>query len=103
MVCKLVKQVGKGGRKASRQGEPQLSGPGRAKVAELVDALDLGSSASRREGSSPSFRTNAVLLQRFPAVGFAVSHVCRRFLSLSPLHRPWRIHYGSHDRDPERT
>ena len=30
----------------------------RAKVAELVDALDLGSSAARRESSSLSFRTN---------------------------------------------
>ena len=30
---------------------------GRAKVAELVDALDLGSSAARRESSSLSFRT----------------------------------------------
>lgn len=29
-----------------------------AKVAELVDALDLGSSASRRESSSLSFRTS---------------------------------------------
>ena len=29
----------------------------RAKVAELVDALDLGSSAARRAGSSPVFRT----------------------------------------------
>ena len=28
----------------------------RAKVAELVDALDLGSSGVTREGSSPSFR-----------------------------------------------
>ena len=28
-----------------------------AKVAELVDALDLGSSGHPREGSSPSFRT----------------------------------------------
>ena len=28
-----------------------------AKVAELVDALDLGSSAARRGGSSPPFRT----------------------------------------------
>ena len=28
----------------------------RAKVAELVDALDLGSSGETREGSSPSFR-----------------------------------------------
>jgi hypothetical protein len=31
---------------------------GMAKVAELVDALDLGSSAARRESSSLSFRTN---------------------------------------------
>src|SRR5690606_2329614 len=30
---------------------------GLAKVAELVDALDLGSSAARRGGSSPPFRT----------------------------------------------
>lgn len=30
---------------------------GNARVAELVDALDLGSSASRRESSSLSFRT----------------------------------------------
>ena len=29
-----------------------------AKVAELVDALDLGSSAARRESSSLSFRTS---------------------------------------------
>ncbi len=29
-----------------------------ARVAELVDALDLGSSAARRESSSLSFRTN---------------------------------------------
>ena len=28
-----------------------------ARVAELVDALDLGSSGVTREGSSPSFRT----------------------------------------------
>ncbi len=30
-----------------------------AKVAKLVDALDLGSSAARRESSSLSFRTNS--------------------------------------------
>ena len=29
-----------------------------ARVAELVDALDLGSSAARRGGSSPPFRTS---------------------------------------------
>lgn len=34
---------------------------GHAKVAELVDALDLGSSAARRGGSSPPFRTSAGL------------------------------------------
>ena len=33
-----------------------------AKVAELVDALDLGSSAARRESSSLSFRTRFVLV-----------------------------------------
>ncbi|CCV07389.1 hypothetical protein MESS2_550001 [Mesorhizobium metallidurans STM 2683] len=31
--------------------------PGTADVAELVDALDLGSSAERRGGSSPFIRT----------------------------------------------
>ena len=31
-----------------------------AKVAELVDALDLGSSGATREGSSPSFRTRGL-------------------------------------------
>lgn len=31
--------------------------PGNADVAELVDALDLGSSAERRGGSSPFIRT----------------------------------------------
>jgi hypothetical protein len=33
-----------------------------AKVAELVDALDLGSSEVTREGSSPSFRTTLNML-----------------------------------------
>ena len=33
-----------------------------AKVAELVDALDLGSSAARRESSSLSFRTIKIQL-----------------------------------------
>ena len=33
-----------------------------AKVAKLVDALDLGSSAARRESSSLSFRTSKTLL-----------------------------------------
>ncbi len=33
-----------------------------AGVAELVDALDLGSSAARRGGSSPSTRTKAKVL-----------------------------------------
>jgi hypothetical protein len=32
--------------------------PDNADVAELVDALDLGSSAERRGGSSPFIRTN---------------------------------------------
>ena len=34
-----------------------------AKVAELVDALDLGSSAARRESSSLSFRTKFQYIQ----------------------------------------
>ncbi len=34
-----------------------LSNSRDARVAELVDALDLGSSAARRESSSLSFRT----------------------------------------------
>ena len=34
--------------------------PSFAKVAELVDALDLGSSALGRGGSSPPFRTASV-------------------------------------------
>ena len=33
-----------------------------ADVAELVDALDLGSSAERRGGSSPLIRTTAITL-----------------------------------------
>ena len=36
-----------------------LLGSGGAKVAELVDALDLGSSGATRESSSLSFRTSA--------------------------------------------
>ena len=32
-----------------------------ARVAELVDALDLGSSAARRGGSSPPFRTTGLI------------------------------------------
>ena len=35
-----------------------------AKVAELVDALDLGSSAARRESSSLSFRTSTLPVSR---------------------------------------
>ena len=35
-----------------------------ADVAELVDALDLGSSAERRGGSSPFIRTNLLLASR---------------------------------------
>ena len=34
--------------------------PDDADVAELVDALDLGSSAERRGGSSPFIRTNFI-------------------------------------------
>ena len=38
------------------RGRPRRAQCARAKVAELVDALDLGSSAARRAGSSPAFR-----------------------------------------------
>jgi hypothetical protein len=41
-----------------------------AKVAELVDALDLGSSAARRESSSLSFRTMISGLSLQPAFIF---------------------------------
>src|SRR3982751_1408063 len=39
-----------------------------ARVAELVDALDLGSSAERHVGSSPSFRTTGVYLPVFSGI-----------------------------------
>ena len=39
--------------------------PGDADVAELVDALDLGSSAERRGGSSPLIRTNSFISRQF--------------------------------------
>ena len=48
-VCSIV---------AAGRCRPPLQCAG-AKVAELVDALDLGSSAARRAGSSPAFRTTA--------------------------------------------
>ena len=59
--------------KPAETGVPGMAGASlqcaHAKVAELVDALDLGSSAARRGGSSPPFRTST----RHPAVG-----KCRR-------------------------
>ena len=49
--------------KPAETGVPGMAGASlqcaHAKVAELVDALDLGSSAARRAGSSPAFRTSA--------------------------------------------
>lgn len=39
-----------------------------ARVAELVDALDLGSSAVRRESSSLSFRTKLITVSLVEAV-----------------------------------
>ena len=40
---------------------------GAAEVAKLVDALDLGSSAARRESSSLSFRTTLMVAKdRYP-------------------------------------
>ncbi len=47
-------------------GSPALSLTARAEVAELVDALDLGSSGAIRGGSSPPFRTNFISSQRSP-------------------------------------
>ena len=44
----------------ARASDYELSG---ADVAELADALDLGSSAVRRGGSSPLIRTNAAGLE----------------------------------------
>lgn len=41
---------------------------GHAKVAELVDALDLGSSAARRGGSSPPSRTIGFCLTPIPKI-----------------------------------
>ena len=41
-----------------------------ARVAELVDALDLGSSGVTREGSSPSFRTILPFARDWLAHGF---------------------------------
>lgn len=41
-----------------------------AGVAELVDVLDLGSSAARRGGSIPSARTNRTLWTYFWLEGF---------------------------------
>ncbi len=43
--------------------------PGLAKVAELVDAPDLGSDAARRGGSSPPFRTMAPAAPGRPSAG----------------------------------
>ena len=52
--CRLADSIGRCGRMAPRSTEHPAA---RAKVAELVDALDLGSSAARRGGSSPFLRT----------------------------------------------
>ena len=52
--------------KPAETGVPGMAGASlqcaHAKVAELVDALDLGSSAARRGGSSPPFRTMHIQL-----------------------------------------
>ena len=41
-----------------------------ADVAELADALDLGSSAARRMGSTPFIRTNGISSGSFRAIAF---------------------------------
>ena len=50
----------------------------RARVAELVDALDLGSSVARRGGSTPSARTNAAhsLSGGQTSMAFLAQHRC---------------------------
>lgn len=57
-----------------------------AKVAKLVDALDLGSSAARRESSSLSFRTTCSKLKKQAVIvdkqasaqeAFVVSGACK--------------------------
>ena len=49
---------------------------GNAKVAELVDALDLGSSGATRESSSLFFRTTVVRIGRETGLrGFFVSAI----------------------------
>src|SRR4029450_3167222 len=55
-----------------------------AKVAELVDALDLGSSAERHVGSSPSFRTNWGQTPNH-AGGHRSCHVVSRHWGLTPF------------------
>ena len=55
-----------------------------AEVVELVDTLDLGSSASRRESSSLSFRTKLGYSQVGKAAGF--DPAIHRFESCYPSH-----------------
>ena len=54
-----------------------IAPPFLAEVAELVDALDLGSSGETRAGSSPAFRTPMVTNNKKPAKHH---HMLRRFL-----------------------
>ena len=57
-----------------------------AKVAELVDALDLGSSAARRESSSLSFRTRGqfeVVSAGFSRIVESHKHGCLALISVS--------------------
>ena len=55
-----------------------------APVAKLVDALDLGSSVSRRVGSSPIRRTTASRLFHLEQSGFFVPAILVLERSLSP-------------------
>lgn len=54
--------------------------PSDADVAELVDALDLGSSAERRGGSSPFIRTSSLFLKDLTREPF------RQFRKVGPQH-----------------
>ena len=57
----------------------------RAKVAELVDALDLGSSASRRKSSSLFFRTNNINQLTIRLAGFLLDNLSVRFKQMRTI------------------
>jgi len=62
---------------AGRAPAPAVRGTARAKVAELVDALDLGSSGATLESSSLSFRTTVGMLRSLARAVRAEERTCR--------------------------